>query len=326
MSGQTRGKTPAGAARSSYEFVIIDVFTETAFGGNQLAVIPNATGLSDEQMQKIAREFNFAESTFVVPAVEGTRDRIRIFTPRRELPFAGHPTVGTAAALSFLNRSRAADQHGVVAYEEGIGSVSTRVSSIEGALICCELMVDAALEQPPERPNRSHVAEALSLVESDVLDAWFAAVGIPFCFVHLASPKAVDAAVLDRQSWSATLAHTWAPQLFFFSGPFVPDGRVYARMFAPAFGIDEDPATGSACVALAGVLADRQRARDGSFGLQIDQGVAMGRPSAMRASAEKSEGQVRRLRVGGPSIVVARGTLAIESPGQAGLRPGPFVT
>jgi trans-2,3-dihydro-3-hydroxyanthranilate isomerase len=326
MSDQTHGQAPAGAPTSSYEFVIVDVFTETAFGGNQLAVIPHATGLSDEQMQKIAREFNFAESTFVIPSLRGKRDRIRIFTPKRELPFAGHPTVGTAAVLSFLRRSRPCDEHGLVTYEEGIGSVSTRVSALDGAQIFCELILDAPLEQPTERPDRRHLADTLSLTESDVLEAWFAAVGIPFCFIHLASQKAVDAAALDRQSWSATVAHTWAPPLFFFSGPFVPDGRLYARMFAPAFGIDEDPATGSACVALVGVLADRQRAREGSFSLHIDQGVAMGRPSAMLASAEKAEGAVKRLRLGGPSVIVARGTLAIESQSQADLRPEPFVT
>ena len=224
MSESTR-REPAGPTAGSYEFVIVDVFTESAFGGNQLAVIPCATGLSDEHMQKIAREFNFAESTFVLPASRGGRDRIRIFTPKRELPFAGHPTVGTAAVMSFLHRSRPCNEDGAVVYEEGIGNVSTKVSSIEGSRVFCELMLDAPLERPTERPDRARLAAALSLTESDVLDAWFAAVGIPFCFVHLASQKAVDAAVLDRQSWSATVAHTWAPQLFFFSGPFVPDGR-----------------------------------------------------------------------------------------------------
>ena len=211
-------------------------------------------------------------------------------------------------------------------YEEGIGSVSTRVSSIQGAKVVCELMLDAPLEQPAERPNRRDLANALSLTERDVVDAWFAGVGIPFCFMHLASEEAVDAAILDRQSWSATVAHTWSPQLFFFSGDFVPDGRVYARMFAPAFGIDEDPATGSACVALVGVLADRLDDREGSFALRVDQGVRMGRASAMNARAEKAEGKVKRLSVGGPSVVLARGTMVTESSGGASLRPQPFVT
>jgi trans-2,3-dihydro-3-hydroxyanthranilate isomerase len=325
MSAQARH--PLGeAAISAYEFVIVDVFTETAFGGNQLAVIPTANGLSGDAMQKIAREFNFAESTFVIPGKKGGPDQIRIFTPKRELPFAGHPTVGTAAVLSFLRRSRPADAQGVVTYQEGIGSVSTRVSSIQGAKVVCELMLDAPLEQPAERPNRHDLANALSLTERDVVDAWFAGVGIPFCFVHLASDKAVDAAVLDRQSWSATVAHTWGPQLFFFSGDFVPDARLYARMFAPAFGIDEDPSTGSACVALVAVLAARLDDREGSFALHVDQGVQMGRPSAMNARAEKAEGKVKLLSVGGPSVVLARGTLAVEAGSQAGLRPEPFVT
>ena len=211
-------------------------------------------------------------------------------------------------------------------YEEAIGSISTRVSSIQGAKVVCELMLDAALEQPAERPNRHDLANALSLTDRDVVDAWFAAVGVPFCFVHLGSEKAVDAAVLDRQSWSATLAHTWGPQLFLFSGDFVPDARLYARMFAPAFGIDEDPATGSACVALVGVLAARLADREGSFALHVDQGVQIGRPSAMNARAEKGEGKVKRMSVGGPSVVLARGTLAVEADSQAGLRPEPFVT
>jgi len=309
MSDASRRAARDAAQNSSYEFVIVDVFTATPFGGNQLAVIPNARDLSDEQMQNIAREFNFAESTFVIPGEQGRPDRIRIFTPKRELPFAGHPTVGTAAVLSYLQRSRPPDKDGLVTYQEEIGSVSTRVSSIAGAHVSCELSVVACLDQPDERPNLDHLAQTLCLSRRDVLDGWFAAVGIRFCFVHLASQKAVYNAVLDRQSWSTTVADTWAPQLFVFSGEFAPNAKLYARMFAPALGIDEDPATGSACVTLAGVLAELPQARDGPIALHIQQGVAMGRPSTMHASAEKLDGRMKRLTVGGPSVIVAQGVI-----------------
>ena len=310
MSSVSSGTPAAGRG---YRYAIVDVFTDTPFGGNQLAVFPDATGLSTQQMQAVAREFNFAETTFVIPAAaHPARDRIRIFTPRREMPFAGHPTVGTAAVMSFLRLARDPANDGSLTYEEGIGPVVVRTSPPVGQRIFAELSLEAALELPPGKPVRADVANAISLPESELVDVWYAAIGIPFCYLHLASEQAVDAAVLDRQVWKAKLSQTPAPQLFLFSGALKSGGELYARMFAPALGIDEDPATGSACVTLIGTLASRLGPESPAIGLTIRQGVAMGRPSAMTLSASIRDGDVRQLRLGGNSVIVAEGVMTID--------------
>lgn len=290
----------------AHRFVIADVFTDRPFAGNQLAVFPDAQAVPERAMQAIAREFNFPETTFVLPARDARHAaRVRIFTPKAELPFAGHPTVGTAAVLA-----RAADMAlpGAMILEEGIGPVRVEVAR-RGALIHATLAVEREVERPQARPERAAAAAALQLTEAQVLEAWFAAAGVPFCFARLSDRAAVDRAALDRAAWAAHFAQAWAPNLYFFCG----EDALYARMFAPALGIDEDPATGSGAVALAGVLAARRAEDEGVFTWTIEQGVAMGRPSRIEASAEKRAGKVMQIKVGGTSVIIAEGTLAEAS-------------
>jgi trans-2,3-dihydro-3-hydroxyanthranilate isomerase len=277
-----------------HRFIIADVFTDQPFSGNQLAVFPDAQGLSERAMQAIAREFNFPESTFVLPG-----NRVRIFTPKNEMAFAGHPTVGTAAVLAHLGRIQ-----GRVVLQEGIGPVPVELER-RGALFHARFTIDTPVEMPAQRPARSAAAAALSLPESAVLDAWFASGGVKFCFVMLADKAAVDRAQLDRAAWTKHFQRAWASNLYLFSS------EPYARMFAPGLGIEEDPATGSAAVALAGVLAARQTAPDGIFTWSIDQGVAMGRPSRVEATAEKRGGKVVRVKVGGATVISAEGTMNV---------------
>src|SRR6266853_1957849 len=286
----------------SHGFVMADVFTETAFGGNQLAVFPDARGLSDRAMQALAREFNFAETNFVLPPRNPRRTRrVRMFTPRTELPFAGQPTVGTAAVLS--SRGLIETPGSTAVFEEGVGPVTVQIRR-GGAAVFTRLVLEKEVESPMTLPARNTAAATLSLPEEAVLEAWFASVGVPFCFIHLANKEAVDRAALDRTAWAASFAQAWAPSLFFFAGELAPGSRLYARMFAPAYGIEEDPATGAACAALAGRLAGRLSEREGTFTWRIDQGVAMGRPSLIEASAEKRAGRIARLKVGGYSVIV----------------------
>ncbi len=288
-----------------YDFLVLDVFTETRFGGNQLAVFPRAEGLPEDVMQKVAREFNFAESTFVVaPRDPQAEHRIRIFTPRRELPFAGHPTVGTAAALSQLGMLAP----GGHVLEEEIGALRVDVGLPQGARTFAELQIETELGQPSERPDTAALTASLGLSHQDVLDTWFGAVGVPFCFVHLRSKDLVDRATLDRQVWNKDIAGTWAPQIFLFAGDYASGGTVYARMFAPAFGIEEDPATGSASVALVAHLAARHP-NTHPCTLEIEQGVSMGRPSRMQTAARRSGAGRQVLHVGGTSVVVAEGSM-----------------
>ena len=268
-----------------HRFVIADVFTDRPFTGNQLAVFPDARGLSAQTMQAIAHEFNFPETTFVVP-----EDRVRIFTPKSEMQFAGHPTVGTAAVLAHL-RSLALPSKIVLL--EGIGPVPVELER-RGTLIHARFTIEKPVEVPSERPQRAHAAAALSLPEGVVVDTWFASGGVRFCFVKLADKAAVDRAQLDRAAWTRHFRDAWASQLYFYSG----ETEIYSRMFAPALGILEDPATGSAAVALAGVL---KRPR-----LIIDQGVAMGRPSRLEATFENG-----RIQVGGTTVFSAQGEMLV---------------
>jgi trans-2,3-dihydro-3-hydroxyanthranilate isomerase len=296
---------------SSYQYVIADVFTDTMFGGNQLAVLTDARGLSSEQMQKIAREFNFSETTFVLPAqTAGARHVIRIFTPQAELPFAGHPTIGTAAVLSFLQLSPAADAQGTVIYEEAIGPIAVRVQAPRGQTVFAEFEIAAALEVGPA-PHLTDLAHATGVSPSAVRETWCAGIGIPFCFVHLTDERAVDAAVIDPNLWQAIVARGCAPQVFLFCGDFTDGGTLYARMLAPALGVAEDPATGSACVGLVASLSERSPLREAVLGLTIRQGIAMGRPSLLEAYAHRREGRTHHLRLRGNSVIVAEGSIKI---------------
>ena len=294
-----------------HRYVIVDVFTEVAFGGNQLAVFPDGRGLSDRAMQALAREFNFAETTFVLPSQDPRHARrVRIFTPKMELPFAGHPTVGTAAVLARLGLVDLPGGAATIVLEEGVGPITVEIQ-LRGDATFTRLATVKEVESPSIRPTRGAAAAALSIPSEAILETWFASVGVPFCFVHLESREAVDRAVLDRAAWSANFANAWSPNLYFFAGELTPGSRLYVRMFAPAYGIDEDPATGSGAAALAGCLAARLPDQDGTFAWQIDQGVAMGRPSRIEASAEKRLGRTVKTMVGGASVLVGEGTMNV---------------
>ncbi|HUQ76821.1 MAG TPA: PhzF family phenazine biosynthesis protein [Burkholderiales bacterium] len=285
-----------------HRFFIADVFTDLPFTGNQLAVFPDAAGLSDRAMQAIAREFNFAETTFVLPAREAKHAaRVRIFTPKAELPFAGHPTIGTAAVLARLKR---VDVPGTIVLEEGVGPVPVEMGRQQAHLV-----VERQVAVPSEKISPGAAAAALSVPESAVQETWFADGGVRFCFVRLKDKAAVDQAVLDRAAWSRHFAKAWASNLYLFAG----DENLHVRMFAPALGVEEDPATGSAAVAIAGVLGARLAAREGTFTWRIDQGVAMGRPSRIEAIAEKRDGRVTRIKVGGATVIGAEGTMEVPS-------------
>ena len=267
-----------------YQFHIVDVFTDRPFRGNQLAVLPQADGITSEGMQEIAREFNFAETTFVCPPIDPQNTcRVRIFTPGRELDFAGHPTVGTACVLSEANDppSEASQSY---RFEENVGVIPVEVTRTSSRL-SADLTNTSPLELHDPAPQHSDIAEVLSLQSGDIVAAFFASVGTPFCMVHLKTPDAVDRASLDPAAWQRLLRDAWSPSVYLFSGQLQDGGELYARMFAPAWGIDEDPATGGAAAALVGAAAHRlQHARD-SFALRITQGVSLGRQSIIHAKA-----------------------------------------
>lgn len=302
-----------GPATRRYAFSILDVFSTRPFGGNQLAVLPDARGLTGVAMQQIAREFNFAETTFVLPPTHPQHTRqVRIFTPRAEMPFAGHPTVGTACEL--VRGRHLADppsRSTELILEEGVGPISVVVTQDETALEA-EFTFTTHLDQPTDAPSPTMLAEVLSLASGEVIASWFAGIGVNFTLVELDNPAAVDAAVLDQQAWTRHLSDTWAPQVFLFARTHSDPVEVYARMFAPALGVPEDPATGSACGTLAAVLA-QQTASDEPLELRVTQGVALGRPSEIRARAIAQPAGQTTVSVGGACAHAGYGHLDVPA-------------
>lgn len=292
-----------------YRFYIVDVFTASSYGGNQLAVLPDADGLSTEAMQKIAREFNFAETTFVLPKTDPANTcRVRIFTPKAEVDFAGHPTIGTACAL--VMRSHVQSERLVL--EERAGPVTVDVEKHDG-IYHGTLTLTGKIDTPEGAPTNADLAAVLSLDPADVRQVFFAGVGLPFCFAELTSKAAVDRAAIDRSAWSIKLSGAWSPNVFFFAGALENEGELYARMSAPGLGVDEDPATGSACTALVGAMASKSGFQGERYRLSVEQGVAMGRRSDIEACACKAGGIVTSVSVSGAVSYVASGE--IEAPG-----------
>jgi trans-2,3-dihydro-3-hydroxyanthranilate isomerase len=293
-----------------YTFHIVDVFSSTPFGGNQLAVLPDASGISTEGMQKIAREFNFGETAFVLPKNDpASTCRVRFFSPRTELDFAGHPTVGTACALVMKQHVWLSDPIRLI-LEENVGPVTVDVVKRNGAFHGT-LTLSGKIEAPAGAPSPMDLAAVLSIEPAEVSQVFFAGVGVPFCFAQLSSNEAVDRAAINRAAWAATLSRAWSPHVFFFAGDLRDSGKLYARMWAPALGVEEDPATGSACAALVGAMASKPDFGGTAYRLSIQQGVLMGRPSAIEAEARKSGNVVTSVSVGGATTYIASGEIEV---------------
>ncbi len=307
-----------------YSYHTADVFTDVPFGGNQLAVLPDAIGLTDERMLAIAREFNFSETVFVFPpeTPDGTR-RLRIFTPGSELPFAGHPTVGTAYVLAHIGDIPLTGDETRIVFEEGVGPVPVLIRSRNGRPVFTQLTAARPPERGPAATDAGVLADVLSLEPSDILyDSVFTpetvSAGVPFLFVPLRSIEALRQARVRLDVWERTLRDTWAPEIYVFvedaesakrGGVRAGDGVVRARMFAPTLGIAEDPATGGAAAAFGGYLAWRSTVREGTLKWLIHQGVEMGRPSRLEVEVDVTAGAVTAIRVGGASVLVSSGTL-----------------
>ena len=295
-----------------YRYHTCDVFTSTRFGGNQLAVLPDARGLSDRQMQQVAREFNFAETTFVLPPEQGHTRRVRIFTPATEVPFAGHPNVGTAFVLASIGELGEIGAPIRVTFEEKAGLVPVTLTPRDGALRC-ELSAPERLTLG-KTVSPASLATAVSLAVDDVVTSTHppqvASVGLPFTFAELRDRAALERARVNMPGLEALRAQGVPPDVHLY----VRSGDEFdlrARMFAPFDGVPEDPATGSANCALAGLLSHYDAAGDGTRAWRIAQGVEMGRPSLLEAGADKRDGVVVATRVGGASVLVSEGFIEV---------------
>jgi trans-2,3-dihydro-3-hydroxyanthranilate isomerase len=302
-----------------YRFYTADVFTDRAFAGNPLAVFPHAEGLGDDRMQAIAKEFNLSETVFVFPPEDPAHTRrVRIFTPGGELPFAGHPTVGTAYLLARLGEVGLTVPDTRIVLEEGVGPVPVTVHTRENRPVGATLSVAKLPEMGPPAPRPGEVAAALSLDEADLLLADHApeaySCGTPFLFIPVRNRAVLARTRLDRAQWEAAVSRYWAPKMFIFAfDPELPGSDLRARMFAPSVGVAEDPATGSAAAALAGYLGARSGERNGTLRWQIEQGFEMGRPSILRVEADVSEGAITAVRVGGDCVLVSAGEMEIPA-------------
>ena len=298
-------------------YCTLDVFTDRLFGGNPLAVFPEASGLSDERMQEIAREFNLSETTFVFPPTDPANTRrVRIFTPGAELPFAGHPTIGTAYALALLGHVKLTGAETRIVFEEGVGPVSISIRAENGAPTFAELSAAKLPEVGPPPPSRNVLAELLSLEVSDLSGGTWSpqalSCGVPYLYVPVRNRGALKRARVRFDRWETTLKNGWASEIYVFSrDPELEGSSIRARMFAPALGIGEDPATGSAAASLAGYLGARDRAKDGTLRWVVEQGFEMGRPSILHVEADKEEGNIVAVRVGGSAVMVSKGEMDI---------------
>jgi trans-2,3-dihydro-3-hydroxyanthranilate isomerase len=301
-----------------YPYWTADVFTNRAFEGNPLAVVADAEGLTTEQMQRIAREFNISETTFVLPPESKDHTfRLRIFTPAVELAFAGHPTVGSAFVLAAAGRIPFKDNAARIVFGEGVGPVPVIVRGSEGRPTFSQLSAARMPEWGPAPPPSEALAAMLGLDPSDVLDddhdePHSLSCGTPFLFVPLRSIDAVRRARVSWEWWNQTLNSYWTQEVFLFS--YETEGKsatVHARMFAPVLGIGEDPATGSAAAAFAGYLARRDRLTTGTGRWIIEQGFEMGRPSLMEVEADATNGALTAVRVGGQSVIITEGHILV---------------
>ncbi|MEO5720121.1 MAG: PhzF family phenazine biosynthesis protein, partial [Chthoniobacterales bacterium] len=281
----------------------------------QLAVFPDAPELPAEIMQSIAREFNLSETVFVRPAeLAGALRKLRIFTPAAELPFAGHPTIGTAQLLVELGIAEApAEGVATFALEEGVGLVPVEVSRAADGNCFTWLTTACLPASRGDAPARDILAAMLGLARDEILDdeddaptAYSA--GVPFLCVPVRDRAALARAFVDVARWRGALADAWAQDVFVFCHETDDNVNVRARMFGPGVGLTEDPATGSAVAALAGYLW-RREPRAGRY--VIAQGVEMGRPSTLHLEMRGTEGRLEMVRVGGSAVRVSRGMMQL---------------
>ncbi len=305
------------------KFYTCDVFTDKPFGGNQLAVFPDATMIPDNLLQSIAREFNFSETTFVYPPKDPAHTkRIRIFTPGSELPFAGHPTIGTAITLGIIGDitlsgdemplSGIQDSGTKIILEEGVGPISVTIRSINGKPAFAQLKAAMLPVFNEKVPTKESLVSMLTLSTDDLVDSKFpiqiVSVGLPYLFVAVKDLDTLKRIRVNVQ----IMENLGLEDIFVFTDHAErSDFHFRGRMFAPLIGISEDPATGSAAAAFAGYLAAKDPLRNGTLKWNMEQGFEMGRPSLLYIEADKKEGNITAIRVGGNAVMMTEGFLEI---------------
>jgi trans-2,3-dihydro-3-hydroxyanthranilate isomerase len=296
----------------------LDVFTRDPFGGNPLGVFPDATHLPTPLMQRIAGEMNLSETVFLGPpeSRDGTA-RVRIFTPRVEVPFAGHPTVGTALFLAGrLSSNAIAGGRAKLVLEENVGPVPVEVRFDDGRPGFAMFTTAQLSEHHPSPHAAADLAAMVGLDAADVcppgLPAQMVSCGLPYHIIPVRSIEAVRRATLDSAIWRRLLADTWAHHVYVVClDAEGEEADVRVRMFAPGSGVPEDPATGSAAAALGGYLAALDGRANGTLRWVAEQGIEMGRPSLLYVEADRVGGVTTAIRVGGHAVSVSEGTMTV---------------
>lgn len=294
-----------------YIYYTCDVFTDKRFSGNPLAVLPDASGLTSRQMQLIAREFNFSETAFVFPAEQGYTRKVRIFTASQEVPFAGHPNIGTAFVLASIGEPGAIEDQVQITFEEQAGLVPITIRRLPDNRLWCELKAPEPLSLG-KTLSVEQIAKILSLAPNDINSSnhlpQLASVGLPFVIAELKTRDALKNISINLQDIDNDGFH---PFLYVYTrGNESFD--IYGRMFALVGAPVEDPATGSANCALAGLLSHYDKRSDGQFSWRILQGVEMGRPGILDVRSEKQGGTVTGIWIAGSSIMVSQGHITVE--------------
>jgi len=295
-------------------YITVDVFTDRAFGGNPLAVVLDAGSLSTAQMQAIASEFNYSETTFVLPPQNSAHDaQVRIFTVNREIPFAGHPNVGTAFVLA----ARAEKPPARLMFEEQAGLVTVEILQEGGSATGAELTAPQPLQKLASL-SIGQAAACISLAPGDITTnrhlPLIASVGLPFLIMEVATRDALRRGKPDAVAFAQTFPQHGCDAVYFYTTDVPPAEAcdLQARMFHPgSSGLSEDPATGSATVAAAALLADLAPERDGELKLRIGQGVDMGRPSLLLTRVVKRKGAIVLAHVGGGCVQMMEGTFRL---------------
>jgi trans-2,3-dihydro-3-hydroxyanthranilate isomerase len=292
-------------------FVTLDVFTSRRFAGNPLAVVLDGDGLDPAVMQTIACEFNLAETVFVLPAeASGHRARLRIFTPVAELPFAGHPTVGTAVLLNRIDGGGARE----FVLEEAIGLIRCATASVDADCGRARFQLARLPQEIGQATGADEIAAALGLDAEDIgFDGFKPAcwsAGVPLTFVPVRGLQPIGRCRPNLAYWGAAFGEGGHAAAYVFCRETVEPGSAFhARMFAPRLGVTEDPATGAAAAAFAGVLAHFAPPPDGDHDLTIEQGYEMGRPSAIGLSMTVKNRQLDGAAISGEAILVSEGTI-----------------
>lgn len=292
-----------------YDYEVYDVFTDRRFAGNPLAVVTDARGLSTADMQTITREFNLSETTFVLPPEDPANTaRVRIFTLGYEMPFAGHPTVGTAISIA-----RARRLSGDLRLELKAGLFPVRVDPGRPAAFAEFRNPNLPAERGPA-PDAALIEAALSLpagaIDRGAHRPRLIGAGVNFVFAR-ASLERVRAARLDHGAFDRLKADETVGVLLYTEGGEAPDADFHVRMFAPHAGIPEDPATGSAAAALPGQIALAGALKDGTRAWIVEQGFEMGRPSRIEVTVEATAGAIAGVRIGGEAVPVMRGQIDV---------------